>query len=210
MKKIALSLIISCGATVAIAQNFYAGFGLGTNTVSNDTSTLKSDLTSALGGTATVTQSTSVGNTRLIGGYKVNQNWATEVGYLNSSKFNVNFNGVSSGSVAYAGNGNVSFSGFDVSAVYKPDAGTGLENFFANVGVHNYKAKVGLSITANSTTTTSNTSQSGTGYLYGFGYELPIGQDFGVRFAVTRLNKLAGDSSNYTTNYGVSVVKQFN
>jgi hypothetical protein len=166
-------------------------------------------MVNAVGGSITSTQETSVQNLRILGGYKLNESFALEVGYLNSSKWDLTFSGVSSGNVAYSGNGNISFTGVDVAAVIRPSAQSGYNNFFATFGLHNYKAKIGVTFAVNGTPYVSNTSESGTGTLIGVGYDMPIDKGLDLRLAVTRLNKLGGDSDSNTTNVGIGLIKHF-
>lgn len=209
MKKTITALALVTAAFAAQAEGFYMGAGVGFNKVDNGLNDFNTAMVNAVGGSIVSTQETSVQNLRLLGGYKVNENFAVEVGYVNSSKWDLNFSGTSGGSVAYSGNGNVSFSGVDVSAVLRPSVASGYNNFFATIGVHNYKAKVGVSFTVSGTAYTSNTSESGTGTLFGVGYDMNIDKGMDLRFAVTRLNKLAGQSDSNTTNYGVGLIKHF-
>jgi len=211
MKKTLIAIAITAAAfgAQAQAQGFYLGAGVGFNKVDNELSTFNAGMVSALGGSISSTQETSVRNLRLVGGYKVNESVAFEVGYINTSKWDLNFTGRSGGNVAYSGNGNVSFSGFDVAAVLRPSVASGYNNFFANVGVHSYKAKVGVGFTVGSTNISSSESESGTGTMFGAGYDWKVDKDLAVRFAITRINKIAGESGSNTTNYGVGLIKHF-
>lgn len=209
MKKTLIAVAVASAAFAAHADGFYLGAGVGFTKVANELSTFNSGMVAAVGGSIASTQETSVRNLRLVGGYKVNENLAIEAGYVNSSKWDLNFSGVSGGSVAYSGNGNISFSGVDVAAVVRPSVASGYNNFFAVAGVHNYKAKVGVAFTVSSTAYTSNTSQSGTGTMFGAGYDWKIDKDLDMRVQVTRLNKLAGESGSNATNYAVGLIKHF-
>lgn len=209
MKKTIIALALVTAAFAAQAEGFYMGAGVGFSKVDNGLNDFNTDMVTLLGGSIASTQETSVQNLRLLGGYKVNENFAVEVGYVNSSKWDMSFSGTSGGSVSYSGNGNFSFSGVDVSAVLRPSIASGYNNFFAAVGVHSYKVKLGLGFNVGGTAYTSNTSESGTGTLFGVGYDMNIDKGMDLRFAVTRLNKLAGQSGSNTTNYGVGLIKHF-
>jgi OOP family OmpA-OmpF porin len=209
MKKTLTAVALTAAAFASQAQGFYVGAGVGFSKVDNELDKFNSGMVAAVGGSIASTQDTSVRNLRLLGGYKVNENLAVELGYLNSSKLDLNFSGTSGGSVAYSGNGNISFSGFDVSAVLRPSIASGYNNFFATVGVHNYKAKVGVNFAVGSTNIATTQSQSGTGVMFGAGYDWKIDKDIDLRLAVTRVNKLAGESGNSITNYGVGLIKHF-
>ena len=209
MKKILTAAAIATTAFAAQAQGFYLGAGVGFNKVDNELNKFNTEMVSVLGGSIASTQETSVRNLRLVGGYKVNENVAVELGYINTSKWDLNFSGTTGRSVAYSGNGNVSFSGFDISAVLRPSVASGYNNFFATVGVHNYKAKVGVNFAVSGTNYASTESQSGTGVMFGAGYDWKIDKDLDLRVSVTRINKLAGESGSNTTNYGVGLIKHF-
>jgi OOP family OmpA-OmpF porin len=209
MKKTFVALAFASIGLAAHAEGFYMGAGVGFNKVDNSLSEFNTAMLNAVGGSIVSTQETGVQNLRLLGGYKINENFAVEVGYVNSSKWDLNFSGVSSGNVAYNGNGNISFSGLDVAAVVRPGASSGYNNFFATIGLHNYKAKVGVTFTVNGTPYTTNTSETGTGTLLGIGYDLKIDKGLDLRFTATRLNKLAGDSDSNTTNIGIGLIQHF-
>jgi hypothetical protein len=71
------TFILSLG--VAQAQDnqpekFYGGLEVGRANVSNDTETITSGLVSKLGGSASATQSTSISQYSIFGGYKLNEN----------------------------------------------------------------------------------------------------------------------------------------
>lgn len=210
MKKHLTFVALAASALVAHAESFYVGAGVGISRVSsNAASDLNADLVSALGGTARTTMDSSVNSLRLVGGFKVNENVAAEIGYLNTSNFNLNVAGTSGGNVAYTAAGKLSFTGFDVSAVLRPSVASGYNNFFATVGIHRYKAKADLTATAGAQTTSQSGSTSGTGTMLGVGYDWNLDKDLDLRLAVTRVNKLAGESGNNLTNFGVGLTKHF-
>lgn len=209
MKKILTAVAFASAAVAVQAQGFYLGAGLGFNKVTDSLSDFNSGMVDELGGTISSSQDSSVNNLRLVGGYKVNENVAFEVGYINTSKYDLNFSGRSGGNVAYSGNGNLSFSGFDVSAVLRPSIASGYNNFFATVGVHNYKAKMGISFAVNGTNYNSTESFKGTGTMFGVGYDFKVSQDLDLRASVMRMNKLAGESDSSTTNIGIGLIKHF-
>lgn len=200
---------VAAASLTAQAEGFYAGGGVGFNSINNELTKFNSEMVSTLGGTIVSTQDSSVRNLRLIGGYKVNENVAVEVGYINSSDFALTFAGRSGGNVAYSGKGTVSFSGFDVAAVLRPSVASGYNNVFATIGVHNYKAKTAVAFTVVSTNYSDNSSESGTGTMFGVGYDWKIDKDVDVRLTLTRINKIAGNSDSSTNNVGVGLVKHF-
>jgi OmpA-like transmembrane domain len=209
MKKMMTAVAIATASLAAQAQGFYAGAGVGFNSVKNELSQFNSDMVDSFGGSISSKQDTSVRNLRLLGGYKVNENVAIEVGYLKSSDFALTFSGQSGGNVSYSGKGTVSFSGVDVATVLRPSIASGYNNLFATVGVHRYKANVGIGFSVAGTNYSDNSSDSGTGTLFGIGYDWKIAEGVDVRWSLTRLNKLAGDSESKTTNVGVGLIKHF-
>ena len=209
MKKILTAVAIASAAVAAQAQGFYLGAGVGFNKVTDNLSEFNSGMVDELGGTISSSQDSSVNNLRLVGGYKINENVAFEVGYINTSKYDLNFSGRSGGNVAYSGNGNVSFSGFDVSAVLRPSIASGYNNFFATVGIHNYKAKMGINFVVDGDNYNTTESYKGTGAMFGVGYDFKVSKDLDLRATVTRINKLAGESDSSTTNIGIVLIKNF-
>jgi OOP family OmpA-OmpF porin len=210
MKKMITAVTIAAASLAAQAEGFYLGGGVGfSNSSDTAASDMSTTLVSAVGGTALTTADNSVNNVKIIGGYKVNENVAVEAGYISTSNLNMSFAGISGNSIAYTGSGKVSFSGFDVSAVLRPSVASGYNNFFATVGVHSYKAKTALSISAGGQTASQSESNSGTGTMFGAGYDWNVEKDLDLRFAVTRINKLAGESGVNVTNFGAGLIKHF-
>jgi OOP family OmpA-OmpF porin len=209
MKKMMTALAIAAASLTAQAEGFYVGGGVGFNAIKNELATLNTTMVSAVGGSISSSQDTSVRNLRVIGGYKVNDNFAVELGYTNTSDFGLAFSGRSGGSVAYSGKGTSAISGFDIAAVLRPNVSSGFNNFFATVGVHSYKNKTNVTFTVSSTNYSDNTSESGTGAMFGAGYDWNIDKDVDVRLSLIRMSKLAGNSDSSTTNVGVNLIKRF-
>lgn len=209
MKKTLTVVALAATALVAHAEGFYVGGGVGVSHVSDTSADMSAKLVSALGGTARTTMDSSVNNVRLVGGYKVNENVAIELGYINTSDFNLSAAGTTGGNIAYTAKGNISFSGFDVSAVLRPSVASGYNNFFATVGLHSYKAKTAVTVTGNGQSVSQSDSNSGTGTMFGVGYDWKLDKDLDLRLAVTRINKVAGESGDNVTNYGVGLIKHF-
>ena len=203
------AIAIAAATLTAQAEGFYVGAGVGFNAIKNELATFNATMVSIAGGSISSTQDTSVQNLRLIGGYKINDNFAVELGYINTSNFKLNFAGRSSGNVAYSGSGTTSINGFDVAAILRPDVSSGYNNFFATAGVHSYKAKTGVAFSVSGTNYSDNSSESGTGSMLGLGYDWKIDKDLDVRLSLIRMNKLAGNSDSSTTNVGVNLIKRF-
>ena len=209
MKKSLLALVIASSALAAHAEGFYVGAGAGYNAISDDSASINSRLVSEVGGSASTTLSKAVANIRLTGGYKFNEYVALELGYLMSSKYTLSSVGRASGNVPYTVNGDVSFSGFDVSAIVRPSVASGYNNFFATVGLHSLTQKTNVTFVGGGSTVSESSSQSGTGMLYGVGYDWAVNKGLDLRVAVIRLDKLAGSAGSNTTNFGVSLIKHF-
>ena len=209
MKKNLFFIILSVSALVAHAEGFYVGAGVGVSRVSDTSADMNANLVSALGGTARTTMDSSVNNVRIVGGFKVNENMAFELGYVNSSNFKMNIAGTSGDNVAYRGSGKTSFSGFDVSAVLRPSLASGYHNFFAMLGMHRYQTKADVETTAGGQSFSGWDSKSGTGAMFGVGYDWKMKNDLDLRLAATRINKVAGESGGNVTNFSVGLMKHF-
>lgn len=207
---LALSLVASSVmAQSALPSRTYFGVGVGVNKVDNQVPQFNSAIVSAVGGTVSSTQDSSVNNLRLLGGYKLNESVAVELGYTKTSKANLSFAGNSGGNVAYAGGANVSFAGLDVSAVLRPSVASGWNNAYALIGVHNYSVKASTTFTVGGTGYSASDSDSGTGTMFGFGYDFEITKGLDARLGVTRVNKIGGESDAKTTNYGLTLIQHF-
>jgi hypothetical protein len=209
MKKIVTAVAIAAASLTAQAEGFYVGGGVGYSAIKNELADFNAGMVSSVGGSITSSQDSSMQNLRLTGGYKVNDNFAIELGYVKTSDFGLSFTGRSGGNVAYSGSGTVSISGFDVAAVLRPDIASGYNNFFATVGTHSYKAKTGVTFSVSGTSYSDNTSESGTGLMFGVGYDWKIDKDLDFRMSLIRMNKLAGNSDSNATSVGVNLIKRF-
>jgi OOP family OmpA-OmpF porin len=209
MKKFVTAAAIAAASLTAQAEGLYVGGGVGYSALKNELAEFNSGMVSLLGGSITSSQDSSMQNLRLIGGYKVNDNFAIELGYVKTSDFGLSFSGRSSGNVAYSGSGTVSISGFDVAAILRPDVASGFNNFFATIGAHSYKAKTGVAFTVSGTSSSANTSESGTGLMFGAGYDWKIVKDLDFRLTLIRMNKLAGNADSNGTSVGVNLIKRF-
>jgi hypothetical protein len=95
-------------------------------------------------------------------------------------------------------------SGFDFSAVFKPE-GT---PFFLKAGMHSSEIDGNASITVGGTTYAAGASKSGTGFLVGAGGESKLDDKSAIRYAVTYYDELGGisgaDATLMTIGYVVS------
>ena len=201
MKNILTGVAIATTAFMAQAEGFYLGAGIGFANVNDTTANTSSQLVSLLGGTARTTMDSSVNN--------MNENVAIEVGYMNTSNFSMNASGISGGNVSYTASGKATFSGLDASAVIRPSISSGYSNFFATVGMHNYKTKTSVSFTGGGQSFSTNDSKSGNGVMFGAGYDMKIDKDIDLRFSITRINKVSGEANDDATNYGIGLIKHF-
>ena len=152
----------------------------------------------------------NVTNLRLIGGYKVNENISLEIGYLSTSDFKWKISGADRDNVKYYWDLKGSYSGFDIATILRPSVASGYNNLFVTVGFHNYEAKASGSLSAlNERVNLPGSSENGTGMLFGGGYDFNLQEGLDLRATVTRLNKLAGDSDDKATNFGVTLIKHF-
>lgn len=213
MKKI---LIAAACLTVGLAaqaqtvdKKFYGGIEVGVTQISDQTAATNASLVSALGGTASSSQDTSVNDYRIFGGYKFNENIGAELGYMQTSNFDMTVRGVTGGSVAYTGSASAKLSGYDYSVLLRPSISSNLNNLFLRLGGHYYTADATGSVTATGGNASMNTSKSGSGFLYGIGYDLNVLDNVGVRFSVNHLDKIAGDSENSATVYSIGVLARF-
>ena len=175
------------GTSIAQAQsmnnstNFYVGADLGYSSVSDNSQQLANALVTSVGGSATVTQNTGVAIGRLFGGYKINENFALELGYGASSNVNYSFSGISRSSVAYTGSASESIYGLDYAVVVRPSVSTKLNNLYFKAGGTYFTDKVSISLATSSVSASSGNNTSGTGYLLGVGYDMPVAQDIDFR-----------------------------
>jgi len=205
MKRLFAASALALVSLSASAEGLYLGVGAGYNRVDNNTAEFDAGLRAALGGTVSSTADSNVTNIRLIGGYKVNENLALELGFVNSSDYSLSFSGRSSG-VNYSGEGSVSFRGFDVSTVIRPSVTSGFNNLFGVVGIHNYRAKTEVAVTVSGRSVSSSDSQSGTGLMFGVGYDMKLSDKLDFRLSLIRFSRLAGDSESSTTNAGAALL----
>ncbi len=190
---LAAAILATCASSYAFEAKPYFGVEVGSTKVDNATGPVATSLVNAVGGTATATQNTTVTATKLIGGYKATENVDIEFAYVNSSKLSLNFNGVSSGSVAYAGAIGLKISGFEYALNLRPSVASGFNGAFVKLGGHNFDADITASLSAGSVSVAGKSTLSGSGTLFGVGYDIPLDQNSDVRVSWTKYNKLAGE-----------------
>ncbi len=208
MKKIIVALLgVSLVSMASANENnkFYFGAEIGSTKVENNAQAFANRLVATNGGSASVTQNSTVGTGRIFGGYKVNENVDVELGYIQSGDIDYKFAGTSGGS-SYSGTTSVSVNGFDYSVLLRPSKNSGYNNVFFRVGGTSYKTKAettGVNIRG------GNGSESGMGYAFGAGYDLNATKDVDVRFQINRLEKIAGVSGDKATVLSVGVLGKF-
>lgn len=215
MKKKLLAIALLSATTGVMAQSnqfkpgFYAGIELGYATVKDQTQESANTLVNILGGSATVTQDSSIFDGRVFGGYKIIENIDLEIGYAQSNTISQTASGRTSGNVAYSGNIDVSYNGLDYSILLRPSMSTGLNNLYFRVGgtYLTQKASASLSAAGASASTTQNTS--GSGYILGLGYDIPVSKSVDIRAAYNYLGNIAGVSNNYSNRFSVGILGKF-
>ena len=216
MKKIVLTIVAALTLGAAQSQSFKpkysAGIDYGKAKVSDQTTEVAIGLVSVLGGSATTTQSSSISNFRVYGGYDFTENFGAEVGYNNTSNVAYKYSGTAGSTysnVAYSGAIGLKYTGFDYSALLRPSIASGWNNLFFRVGFHNLEQKASGSVTVSTTTVAYTATQSGSGTLYGVGYDAKISDDLDFRAQYTRMIKIAGESGTYSNMYMVGIKKSF-
>ena len=130
--------LVASSIAVASAQSFkagpYAGLEFGAEKVQNQTQSTANALVAAVGGSASVTQDTTMYDGRIFGGYKIVEYVDLELGYTQTSTTNMNYSGRSSGGTAYSGNANLNVNGADYSVLLRPSIASGFNGLFFRVG----------------------------------------------------------------------------
>lgn len=207
---VALGSSAICSAQSQAAAGFYSGVELASVPISDNSSSMRQELVSGLGGTASVSQDTSKVAYRLFAGYRLNENIDLEAGYMQSGSYGISMGGKTGGNVNYSGTASVKLDGFDYSVLLRPNADSGLNPFFVRVGGTHYSAKLTGSVNVAGVTTPISNKTSGNGTLWGVGYDFSnvvFGAD--VRASYTRMNKIGGDSDNKASAYAVALIKRF-
>ena len=214
MKKIliATAVISALVSSQAFAEDAklvgaYAGAELGYTKVESDAQATANALVNAVGGSVIVTQDSGVAIGRLFAGYNINENFAVELGYLQTSDVNLKAAGVAGNSVAYTGNANLSVSGVDYAVLIRPSVSTGLNGLFAKIGGHYLEASVDGTLTGTSTASFSS-SVKGSGFLVGFGYQAAVADNVDVRATYTYYDSVAG-GNGYANVVSVGLLGKF-
>jgi hypothetical protein len=213
MKKRLLALALLSATTGVMAQSLiltpYAGIEAGYDTVQNRAQANANSLVAQLGGSAAVTQNTSMYDGRIFGGLKVIENIDLELGYALTSNVTSNAAGVTRGAVAYTAQANSYYNGLDYSVLLRPSVSSGFNNLFLRVGGTYLTQNNSVSAsTAYSSASTWN-NVSGSGYIVGLGYDVPLDKTFDFRAAYNYLGNIAGISNNYTNRFSIGILGKF-
>jgi hypothetical protein len=206
---LAMALLAVSSSTFSFEAKPYFGIEVGSTKVDNASGPVAASFVTAVGGTATATQNTTITATQLVGGYKATENVDVELAYANSSKLSLNFNGVSSGSVAYAGAVGMKISGFSYSVNLRPSVSTGFNGAFLKIGGHNFDADLTTSLSSGSASIASSSTISGSGTLFGIGYDIPLDNASDVRVSWTKYNKIAGESEITAKFLNIGYIRRF-
>ncbi len=174
-----------------------------------DQTSVASALVSAVGGSASSVQDTGISVGRFFGGINLTENVGAELGYVMSGTANATFSGVSRTSVAYSGSASQKISGFDYSALIRPNVSTGFNGVFVRVGGHSMSIQTDVSIVTGSSSGVSNSTTSGTGSLIGLGYDGKINDKLDFRIAYTSYNNVAGISGNDSNLWTIGLIGKF-
>lgn len=217
MKKLMLIVIstlslVSAAHSQSLKSKWTGGIDYGSAKVPNETTSVATGLVSVLGGSASATQSSSISNFRVYGGYDLDENIGFELGYNQTSSATLNFSGTAGSTysnTAYTGSIGLKFTGFDYSGLFRPSIASGWNNLFFRVGMHNFESKVSGTVAVSTSSVAYSTTTSGSGPMYGFGYDTKISDDLDLRAQFIRLTKLAGMSGADSNMYMIGIRKSF-
>lgn len=206
-------IMLATSVTLAEAQEakrIYGGIEYGAAKIKNEAQDVANDFVSLFGGSATVTQDTSIGVGRVFLGYRIDERFSVEAGLFQSGDANLSVRGTTGLGAAYSVNGSVDYQGVDVSALWFPMATKmGESGIFLKLGIHSAKVSSSGSITGTGGTASFSDSSSGVGSLFGLGYDWNFAGDAFVRLGVSRYLRVGGDSGNDATVYSIGIGTAF-
>ncbi|MEI8187050.1 MAG: outer membrane beta-barrel protein [Chlorobiaceae bacterium] len=212
MKKILLTTVIAISFAMpqAFAVNnnqrgVYAGVDAGYANVKGDPQGAADEFLSLLGGSVSVTQSTSAAMGRIFAGYNINKNFAIELGYNQTTNYTTTVAGVSGNKAAYIAKSDFSVSGIDYSVLIRPIETKSWDGLFAKIGGHFLEPTTSVTLIGTSTASTKISSTGG-GFLIGFGYTEPLSSAVDARVAYTYYNSISGNSNNNANVLTVGVL----
>ena len=190
-------------------SKMYWGGEVGISHLDDQTGTISTGLVNAVGGSASTSQDKNVTTFKVVGGYRYTENLDLEVGYFQSATARMNFNGVSSGAVAYTGNANLNFSGVEYAANVRPSVSSGWNELYFRIGGHTSRLETDISINANAVTASANKTYSGSGTLYGLGYDQKFNETTKIRYSAVKYSRVGGESDSGGSVFSIGVVKNF-
>jgi hypothetical protein len=211
MKKIIVVALAGIAAFSVQAEQskMYWGGEVGISHLDDQTGTISTGLVNAVGGSASTSQDKNVTTFKVVGGYRYTENLDLEVGYFQSATARMNFNGVSSGAVAYTGNANLNFSGVEYAANVRPSVSSGWNELYFRIGGHTSRLETDISINANAVTASANKTYSGSGTLYGLGYDQKFNETTKIRYSAVKYSRVGGESDSGGSVFSIGVVKNF-
>jgi hypothetical protein len=211
MKKIIVVVLAGIAAFSVQAEQskMYWGGEVGISHLDDQTGTVSTGLVNAVGGSASTSQDKNVTTFKVVGGYRYTENLDLEVGYFQSATARMNFNGVSSGAVAYTGNANLNFSGVEYAANVRPSVSSGWNELYFRIGGHTSRLETDISINANAVTASANKTYSGSGTLYGLGYDQKFNETTKIRYSAVKYSRVGGESDSGGSVFSIGVVKNF-
>ena len=211
MKKIIVVALAGIAAFSVQAEQskMYWGGEVGISHLDDQTGAISTGLVNAVGGSASASQDRNVTTFKVVGGYRYTENLDLEVGYFQSATARMNFNGVSSGAVAYTGNANLNFSGVEYAANVRPSVSSGWNELYFRIGGHTSRLETDISINANAVTASANKTYSGSGTLYGLGYDQKFNETTKIRYSAVKYSRVGGESDSGGSVFSIGVVKNF-
>lgn len=206
---VALLQLPTLACATPLQGRFYGGAELGIPFDSDQTNDVSEKLVSALGGSASTTESGTVKLGRVFGGYKVMENLDVEVGAYQTGKSTLRFTGVMANTLPYSGVAHSSAYGVNYSALFRPNITTGWNQVFFRLGGHWSSLETTSTVVTSLGTSSSTTTNSGSGLVYGFGYDGAINKTTDWRLQLTRTNNVAGKPGLNTSVISFGVVKSF-
>jgi len=195
----------------AFSPKYSLGIDYGSIKLADTTASLASSLVSSLGGSVSVSQSATLSNFRMYGGYDFSEELGFEIGYNTTSSIEQKFSGTAGSRyscASYSGAFGTKFTGLDYSAIYRPN-NSWLENYFFRLGMHSLASTTSGSVTASTSTVSTSSKISGTGLMYGFGYDRKISDILDIRAQYILMNSIAGVSGTSSNMYMVGIRKSF-
>lgn len=204
-KNLLAAVLLSAAATGAMAQSQsiprnYVGIDGGYAFVDIKAGETAQTIANRSGRTTTVIYDKAAIFGRLFGGINVHKNIDIEAGIFTTGSLKANYSNA-------LGTANESYSatGFDISAVLRPEP-TG---FYLKLGAHNTTIEGKASVTISTTTVSANASQTGVGLFGAVGYDFKFSNDLVGGFGLSFYDKIGGLSGVNATILSVGISKKF-